>query len=172
MNGPTALLSLVALAACAPEVNVGTDVKEETLSACDPVTPPTLECPAAPWGARLAIDSVSSLTTQLSGRWAFCGGEKRYTGRGPMVGFALGSGIEVFSESGQLRYAFLEGSDRVRTNGPSGTGTVRPLVDQGRGSAVLTSDDGQQVVWQTDFFETAPVMQNGAFDVWNFVRTE
>lgn len=168
------LVLVVALAACSPEVIVGADGAPAATSECQEVTSPQAACPEAPWGARLSFDSAVSLEQKLVGRWAFCGGELRYSGRGPLKGFAQGSGIEFWSDAGQLHYAFLRGT-RVslsRRQDAASSGTARLITENGRGRAVLVSGDGQEVVWNADFFNDQRVLQNGAFDVWNFVAVD
>jgi hypothetical protein len=162
---------LFALAACTPAVNVGSDLAVASNEDCETVTQASVSCPEAPWGAPRSFASVDGFTQQLTGRWAFCGGEKRYTGRGPLKGFPHGLGVDFWSEAGALRYAFLRASNAgyVRSEDPAASGTVRLALDNGRGRAVLVSGDGQEVTWHADFFEGEPVLQNAAFDVWNFV---
>ena len=164
---------LLALTACNPDVYVGADLPLEELE-CAPVTAPTVACPAVPWGAPSTFASLDSLERRLAGTWAFCGGELRYSGRGPMIGFSHGSGIELWSEAGQLRWAFLRGRapTLTRTSDDARSGTAQLSLDNGRGRAVLRSHDGHEVVWHTDFFDGQPVLQNAAFDVWNFVAVE
>ncbi len=166
------LLLCLAVAGCAPPVVVGSDNRvagEET--ACDEVVVPAISCPGGDWGARSSFSSSAALEGRLIGRWAFCGGTRRYTGRGPLVGFHHGAGIEFWRDGGELRYAFLRGTvpQVVRSQTGSGTGTVLLEVEGGRGRAVLRARDGEEVVWGADFFEGAAVLQNAAFDVWNFV---
>jgi hypothetical protein len=48
---------------------------------------------------------------------------------------------------------------------------VHLVLDNGRGRAVLRAN-GNEVLWNTDFFEGQAVLQNGAFDLWNFVPLE
>jgi len=166
-------LLLFALAACSPPVNIGSDEPAD-YGECEYVARALVECPAMPWGAPRSFATLESLEQRLVGRWAFCGGEKRYTGRGPLLGFSHGTGVEFWSEAGQLHYAFLSGrgSGLARTQDDASAGTVRLLLDNGRGRAVLASGDGQEVSWNVDFFEGQVVLQNGAFDVWNFVPVE
>jgi hypothetical protein len=169
MSGRAVLL--VALASCSPDVPVGADLPPPEEKDCELVTVPSVACPEAPWGAQRSFASVDSLEQRLAGRWAFCGGERRYTGRGPMKGFSQGAGVEFWSEQGQLRWAFLRGPPPalVRSSDPAGSGTARLVLENGRGHAVLRAGDGYEAVWHADFFEGQPVLQNGAFDVWNFV---
>ena len=86
---------VAALAACAPEVNVGADYTSfNEVTDCQLVTAPATTCPEGSWGAPVALTTVESLEQRLTGRWAFCGGELRYSGRGPLRGLAYGAGVE------------------------------------------------------------------------------
>jgi hypothetical protein len=168
------LLILCAVSSCSPAVPVGSDVLVEDETGCEKVTLASVACPATPWGPQLSFASVASLEEHLIGRWEFCGGQKRYTGRGELTGFPHGSGIELWSDAGQLRFAFLRRQGRVlvRSQAPSQLGTVQLRLENGRGRAVLSTEDSAEVVWNTDFFADQAVLQNGAFDVWNFVAAE
>src|SRR5262249_53596926 len=97
--------SISALVGCDPEVPVGSDTPPSVLLDCP--TPSALGCPAAPWGARVVFASPSTLEQRLVGRWVFCGGQRRYTGRGALSGIPNGTGIEFWEDAGELRYAFL-----------------------------------------------------------------
>lgn len=166
------LVLCLAVAGCSPQLTVGREnhfVGEAT--ECDEVVVPGISCPGGDWGARVAFSSPAGLEQRLLGRWAFCGGSRKYTGRGALVGFHHGAGIEFWTEGAELRFAFLRGTvpQVFRSQLPSDSGTVRLELEGGRGRAVLRAQDGEEVVWGADFFEGAPVLQNAAFDVWNFV---
>jgi hypothetical protein len=164
--------AIAALAACVPSINVGSDMTADgSGGACMLVAPSPVDCPATPWGAPLSFTSVDDLQQKLIGRWAFCGGELRYSGRGPISGLPAGAGIELFSDSGALHYAWLQGSalPLIRAQEPGATGTVQLSLDQGHGRATLVAGDGVSAAWMLDVFADPRVLQNSAFDVWNFV---
>lgn len=168
-------LVLVALWGCAPAVPVGSDTSDpEQLMGCEPVVMTQVQCPPAPWGSVQSFGSTDGLQQRLLGRWAFCGGERRYTGRGELLGFPHGAGVEFWSESGALHYAFLDGTAPAvsRAIEPHRSGTVRVGLDRGRGQLVLVAGDGIESPWRADFFDGQPVLQNGLFDVWNFVALQ
>ena len=165
----------VSLWGCSPAVSVGSDTaSSEQPMSCERVATSQAQCPPAPWGSVQPLGSTDELQRRLLGRWAFCGGEKRYTGRGELAGFPHGTGVEFWSESGALRYAFLVGVAPAisRATEPQRTGVARLVLDGGRGQLVLVAGDGLESPWRADFFDGQPVLQNGMFDVWNFVRLQ
>ncbi|MCA3015746.1 MAG: hypothetical protein INH41_25450 [Myxococcaceae bacterium] len=165
-----ALVALTVLAAgCQPLVSVGRDDELGFEGACG-VTEATVECPGAPWGAPVTFDGVPALQARRTRRWAFCGGEQRYTGRQPLAGFYGGAGVEFWDDGGQLRFAFLRGAGAfTRRTEASATGTAQLFVEGGRARAVLTAGDGVAAPWALELFDQPPVLQNSAFDVWRFV---
>lgn len=161
---------LIALTACTPALNVGSDTGT-TDSVCALVEPPAAACPAEPWGAKSSFATADDLQQKLVGRWAFCGGELRYSGRGPMAGLPFGSGIEFWADSGGVHYAYLTGTPPAvsRSKMPGASGDVQLSVGQGQGRASLVAEDGLTAAWTVDYFAGQQVLQNNAFDVWNFV---
>lgn len=162
------LLLLAWCTACQPMVNIGGDSMREQ-DDCGNVLA-TLACPAEPWGQPQVFTQEMDLRTHLVGRWAFCGGERKYTGRGPLSGLPGGSAIEFWEEGDQLRFAYLEGASRTRRQDVPWTGTVRLAVDGAQPRLWLVAGDAQEARWETQLYESQPVLRNSAFDVWNFVR--
>ena len=156
-------------AACQPIVNVGTDTSTFE-NACG-LYEVTVNCPVEPWGEPRVFAQEGDLRGQLVGRWAFCGGERKYTGRGRLSSIPGGSAIEFWEDEGRLRFAYLEGPPpRARRVGVPWEGTVRLKLEGPRTLLGLVADDEQEVVWETQLFEAQPILRNSAFDVWNFVR--
>lgn len=165
---------LGALLGCSPVVDLGqAAVAKEVDPPCG-VTVATVACPAQPWGASLTFASTDEFQQRLLGQWRFCGGERRYTGRGALTGFYDGAGIEFWREGTALRYAFLRGEfpPLTRATAPGSTGTAQLELVDGEGRARLLADDGIEAAWRPALFGGSPVMQNAAFDVWNFVHLQ
>jgi hypothetical protein len=164
-----ALVMALASLACQERVPLGSGGELGFAGPCG-VTEPTTSCPTEAWGTQARFDSVSDAEAQLTGRWLFCGGEQRYTGRSPLMGFSGGSGVEFWKDGSVLRFAFLRGpSPSQRRTDDFAVGTVRLEVDQGRARAVLSSRDGVEAPWSLTLFDQRRVLQNDQFDVWTFV---
>lgn len=165
MSRRVLLLVTVGLWSCQPVASVGSDAELDVEGDCG-VTATTVACPPQPWGASL---TGASARARLVGAWAFCGGTRRYTGRGELLGFFGGSGVEFFEEAGGLRFAFLQNGNTARKSGAWANGRVTVDETPERLKVTLTSDDGVAAVWNVALFEGAPALRNDAFDVWNFV---
>jgi hypothetical protein len=163
------VVALVASVGCQERVPVGSDDELGFDGPCG-LTEPTTTCPTEAWGERVRFDSVGSAEARVVGRWRFCGGEQRYTGRAPLLGFYGGSGVDFWKEGSELRYAFLRGPGPYqRRTEDFAVGTVRLEVSEGRARAVLVSRDGVEAPWVLALFDQQPVLQNEAFDVWTLV---
>jgi hypothetical protein len=157
------------LVGCQPRVPVGSDDELGFETLCG-LTEAVSTCPMEAWGPAASFDSVATLKARLIRRWTFCGGEQRYTGRAPWLGFYGGSGVEFWDDGGVLRFAYLQGpSASKRRSEDFAVGTVRLSVEGGTPRAVLVSKDGVEAAWQLEVFDQQPVLRNSAFDVWNFV---
>lgn len=160
------------LVACRPTVTIGADGEDITIDTECSSTLATVSCPPSnSWGPPSSFSSPLELRARLLGQWAFCGGERRYAGRGPIRGFYAGSGVEFFDEGGALRYAFLEGlGPYTRRTGTFNEGTVRLEVGNGQAQAVLVALDGLEAPWKVEIFEGRQVLRNSGFEVWNFLK--
>lgn len=162
-------LVLLVLMSCRPLVTVGSDTDAFVEGECG-LTAATVTCPSSAYGSPLAFTTTDQLREKLKGKWAFCGGERRYTGRDLLAGFYGGAGVEFFEQNGQLSYAFLMGSPPyTRREGTFSEGTVRLELGTSKPRAVLIAQDGHEAPWQLDLFDSQPVLRNSAFDVWDFV---
>ena len=163
-------LSCLLLLACRPNVPIGTDDAVIVDMDCVSV-PATVSCPApGSWGRISTPSSSAELRARLLGQWAFCGGERRSTGRGTLSGFYGGAGVEFWEENGTLRYSFLEGTGPYRRRAAGfNEGTVRLELSATQVQAVLVAADGLEASWKVELFDGQRVMRNSAFDVWNFV---
>ncbi|MFZ5438928.1 MAG: hypothetical protein ACOZQL_02910 [Myxococcota bacterium] len=150
---------------CTPEVNIGADV--ETMTTGCELGPPLRTCPAGQ-GAPVAFSSPADVQQRLRGRWVFCGGERRTTGRGALGAFYGGVGLDLWEEEGRLNYAFLVGpleqlARRVEV-------WAQGTVEVGVGELVLVAGDGVETRWAVDLFSDQPVLRARGFDSWTFVQ--
>ncbi len=153
---------------CRPVIGVGSDQDVFVEGDCG-LTAPTVTCPTSAYGNPIAFTSVDQLREKVKGRWAFCGGERRYTGREILGGFYGGAGVEFWEDAGQLKYVFLMGAPPyTQRHGVFSEGTVR-LELAPTPKAVLIAQDGREAPWQLELFDAQPVLRNSAFDVWDFV---
>lgn len=165
------LVGAMALWSCVEPVILGSDVDEKP-SGCDgALQPPTLSCPAIDAGTAAQFATPAELRAVLLGRWAFCGGTRRATGRGELPGFFGGAGVEFWEASGALHFAFLveTTTDYERRAEAWTQGTVRIEQVGGQSRVVLVAVDGVEVPWALEFFEPVRVLRNGGFDQWDFV---
>lgn len=154
--------------ACRPVVPLGSDDEQIVDGDCG-VVAPIASCPAGSYGVAVQFGTEAEVRSRVVGRWAFCGGQRRYTGRGAMEGFYGGTGVEFWEEAGALRFAFLQGASFVRRDSADAVGAVRLEVNGGKARATLVPADGIEAPWALDVFVDQPVLRNSAFDVWEFV---
>ncbi len=170
------VLSLVlalGLGGCVQPVHLGSDVDSQ-VSGCDGATEPSnVSCPLIS-GPSTSFATATDLRAALIGRWAFCGGVRHATGRGPLPGFFGGSGVEFWETEGALRFAYLQATP---------TGYARQTADWMQGSVrleqvgaisrvVLQAADGVEASWRVELFSRERVLRNSAFDQWDFVAVD
>jgi hypothetical protein len=155
---------------CRPQVDLGLDGELQAPTECMSVAP-TVACPdSSAWGRPTTFVSLEQLREQLRGQWAFCGGLRRYTGRGALAGFYGGAGVEFWEDAGVLRYSFLEGTGPyTRISGGFHEGTVQLELTTEGPRARLLATDGLEAPWQLQLFDGQRVLRNVAFETWDFV---